>query len=813
MTSIHRHGSGVGKDMSETGEDRAPVSDADRRILVVDDDEDFADTMVQLLQMHGFEVETAHSIAAARRLLTAFTPRVALIDIRMGDGSGLDLATEIKTAHSGISCVMMTAYASVDTAVTALQEGAHDYLRKPFYTRELVSTINCSIERTALVQDRDRAEAALLERNLELEALNARLESLVTSMQTISASGSTGELCRALASQAVRLTGAQRGSVRLRLDDGQIIESVEGDREERSRHHAGPQPAAAESADAVGEELEMALLSADQDRIGTVRVQSAAGRSLTLRDHELLEVLASHASEAIHRLQAMDRVSWSEARMRDIIDNSPSMISLQDLEGRFLLVNLRFEEWLGVRGEDSVGRMAAEALTEETARLFDGDLAGGDLRRGERHSEVAIAFADGTMHTLSLTRFPVRSPDGRLQSVGTIATDVTEHRLAEEHLRQAHKMEALGQLTGGVAHDFNNLLAVIAGNLSLVRSEPPGTGELAELIEDAYEAAQTGSELTHRLLAFGRLQTLRPQRVNSRELVTKMSRVLTRTLGETVELVAQPADDLWPIRVDRSQLESCILNLALNARDAMPDGGVLRITAENAEWGGSDFSRPGSGRAGHYVVLTVADTGTGMDDDVLSSAVQPFFTTKPPGEGSGLGLSMVDGFVEQSGGHLEISSDPGRGTTVRVYLPRCPEHAGERTPIDVSAPDRGGRGERILIVEDQPKVRRLAGRILSRLGYDVLQSGTAADALDILAGSADVDLLFTDVVLPGGMSGVELADAALRRRPGLKVLYTSGYAPDRVLEKDHVDQGALLVRKPFQTEDLARIVRCALDRP
>ena len=213
------------------------------------------------------------------------------------------------------------------------------------------------------------------------------------------------------------------------------------------------------------------------------------------------------------------------------------------------------------------------------------------------------------------------------------------------------------------------------------------------------------------------------------------------------------------------------------------------------------------------MLFTVSDSGTGMDDDVLSRAVQPFFTTKSSGEGSGLGLSMVDGFVEQSGGRLEISSAPGRGTTVRVYLPRCPEHAAAGEPIEMPTPDRGGHGGRILVVEDQLKVRRLAGRILTRLGYDVLESGNAADALHILAGSADVDLLFTDIVLPGGMSGVELADEARRRRPGLKVLYTSGYAPESVLDKDRLDREAPLVRKPFQMEDLAKTVRCALDLP
>ena len=802
--------------MSLTDKDQVPgVPDAGR-ILVVDDDRDFADTVVHLLRLDGFEVETAHSMAAARQALERFAPLVALVDIRMGDGSGLDLAAEIRTAYPDVSCVMMTAYASVDTAVTALQEGANDYLRKPFFTRDLLSTIRRCIERNALVQERDRAEAALRERNSELEALNARLESLVETMRTLSGSQTIRDLCDALAKQAVTLAGAERSTVSLALKDGDLIEASAGDDEAglpgRAAAPSGnpeEQPVAAAFADSIGQGLEMPLLRDDQQPMGALRVDGASGQILTLQDRDLLEILASHASEAVHRLQALERVSWSEARMRDIIDNSPSMIALQDLDGRFLLVNKQFEEWHGLPGDASVGRMASEVLTGETAELFDGEPIG----HGERHREVCLTLADGAAHTLSLTRFPVHAPDGRLSSVGTIATDVTERRLAEQQLRQAQKMEALGQLTGGVAHDFNNILAVIAGNLSLARPETAGMGDLAEIVEDAFEAAQTGAELTNRLLAFGRLQALQPQRVDSRDLVTKMSRVLTRTLGETVELVARADDDLWPIQVDPSQLETCLLNLALNGRDAMADGGILRITAENAEFDDSGTPGTDTEKSGQYVLFTVADTGTGMDDDVIGRAVQPFFTTKRSGHGSGLGLSMVDGFVEQSGGRLEISSTPGIGTTVRVYLPRCLDRTRAPAPVDASAPDRGGQGERILIVEDQPKVRRLADRMLTRLGYRVLQSESAIDALDVLDDATDIDLLFTDVVLPGGMSGVELADEARRRRPGLKVLYTSGYAPELVLDKDHADQRTMLVRKPFQSEDLAQSIRHALDQP
>ncbi|MDH3772284.1 MAG: PAS domain S-box protein, partial [Nitrospirota bacterium] len=360
---------------------------------------------------------------------------------------------------------------------------------------------------------------------------------------------------------------------------------------------------------------------------------------LTQEDHELTQILVSYASEAVHLLQALDRVSWSEARLRDIIDHSPSLISLQDLAGRFLIVNQRFEEWHGHRHQDVVGKTANDILSANAARLYGpgGDQAG----NGEQmvDEEIEISFADGSLHSLLMTRFPVRAGDGRLIGIGTIATDVTERRNAEEHLRQAQKMEALGQLTGGVAHDFNNLWAVIYGNLSLIGHDLQGPPELLELLEDASAATQAGADLTHRLLAFGRRQTLHPQPTDTRELLVKMFRVLQRTLGEAIVIEAGLNDELWPIEVDRSQLETSLLNLALNARDAMPEGGALRIAAQNV-------TRDGDVASGPFVMITVSDTGAGMAADVLARAVQPFFTTKSVGRGSGLGLSMVYGFAQ-----------------------------------------------------------------------------------------------------------------------------------------------------------------------
>jgi signal transduction histidine kinase/ActR/RegA family two-component response regulator len=425
--------------------------------------------------------------------------------------------------------------------------------------------------------------------------------------------------------------------------------------------------------------------------------------------------------------------------------------------------------------------------------------------------EIEVPFADGKLHAVLVTKFPVLGATGRPTGVGTIATDVTDSRRAEEQLRQSQKTEALGQLTGGVAHDFNNLLAVISGNLDLMKDDLEGDPDLAELLEDALSSAQSGAELTHRLLAFGRRQTLHPQATDAGELVMGMSRMLERTLGETIETRWVLNEGLWPVEVDRNQLETSLLNLVINARDAMAEGGVLTIETANATLDRGAALAQDAAVPGDYVVVSVTDTGTGMAPEIVEKAIQPFFTTKDVGHGSGLGLSMVYGFVKQSGGHLDISSSAGQGTAVRLYLPKAETNAreGETQAPGPAATD--GSGERILVVEDKADVRRLATRILTRLGYEVLEAADGKSALESLAAGPKVDLLFTDVVLPGRISGADLAKEAQARHPELKVLYTSGYANNAALEYGSSRDEVRFIKKPFAKEGLARMVRRALE--
>jgi PAS domain S-box-containing protein len=386
---------------------------------------------------------------------------------------------------------------------------------------------------------------------------------------------------------------------------------------------------------------------------------------------------------------------------------------------------------------------------------------------------------------------------------------------AEARLHQAQKMEAVGQLTGGVAHDFNNILQVILGNLEVVRRLAPASEPvLRGCIDAALQATQTAAQLTHRLLAFSRLQPLEPAVLDVNALIAEMAELIRHTLGETIVVDTRLADGLWPTFADRNQLESALLNLVVNARDAMPEGGRLALETGNVG------IAPGDGDdvpPGEYIVLSVADTGCGIPQALLAKVFEPFFTTKETGKGSGLGLSMVYGFVKQSGGQVRIHSVESAGTTVRMYLPRS-EALPERKPAPAAAPAAlpGARaGETVLVVEDNPAVRRHGVNALESFGYRVIEAPDGATALALLDApdAPRVDLLFTDVVLPNGMSGRELADAVRARRGvGLPVLFTTGYARDAIVHNGRLDPDVRLLGKPYNLESLAKSVRQAIDR-
>jgi signal transduction histidine kinase/ActR/RegA family two-component response regulator len=428
---------------------------------------------------------------------------------------------------------------------------------------------------------------------------------------------------------------------------------------------------------------------------------------------------------------------------------------------------------------------------------------------------LALAAALSVLLEISTRRF-VHDLQARAVE---LEGEIKRRRETEATLQQSQKMEAIGQLTGGIAHDFNNLLTVILGNLdSMKRQLGRATSEqtIAALsavfdrqIQMAMQAARNAAKLTHRLLAFARRQPLEPARIDCNRLISDMSELLRRTLGETVHLETVLAGGLWPTFADHSQLESALLNLAVNAQHAMPDGGRLTIETANTYLDGAYASRFGDISEGQYVQVSVCDTGTGIPADILDRVFEPFFTTKAPEAGSGLGLAMVHGFVKQSGGHVRIYSEVGHGTTVKIYLPRMREaDAKARSPNEATPAqppiERAHSGETILLVEDNASVRDYAQQALVELGYLVLTAGDAEEAMSVVDRADRIDLMFTDVVLPGGVSGRALSERVLAKRPDLPVLYTTGYTRNAIVHHGRLDPDVQLLNKPYNQQDLAR---------
>ena len=567
------------------------------------------------------------------------------------------------------------------------------------------------------------------------------------------------------------------------------------------------------------------------DAAGAFLGYRGLGRDVTARVHteeRLREVNAELQSEIAERRQAEEALKQarnelerrveertrdlhaSERRFRDFAEASADWFWEMDADLRFTYMSENVERLAGVSPEWHYGKTRTEILGDDYDRDSWADhLQTLQERRPFRNFEY---FRDGQgaePKWLRTSGLPVFDGDGAFVGYRGTGSDITEQKLAEERLRtseeklvRAQKMEAVGQLTGGVAHDFNNLLAVISGTVEFLHDEI-GDNPLLDTID---HATRRGAELTQRLLAFSRQQALQPQSIDLAELIPVFHDLLDRTLGEPVEILTDIEEGLWPVTADPGQLENALLNLSINARDAMPDGGVLEIGCSNIVLQEDDHRISDEVAAGDYVQIAVRDTGTGMPEEVLEHAFEPFYTTKDVGEGSGLGLSMVYGFARQSGGDAIIESEPGRGTVIRLFLPRSDKNlASDERKQNIGL--KRGRGEVILVLEDDPDVRSLVVAALEGLGYRVLEAGDASTAMQVLEDEADsIDLLLSDVVLPGGTSGPELAAKAKELYPRIKIVLMTGYASDLYATDKAPDIGQALLTKPFRRADLATVI-------
>jgi PAS domain S-box-containing protein len=493
-----------------------------------------------------------------------------------------------------------------------------------------------------------------------------------------------------------------------------------------------------------------------------------------------------------------------EERQR-IFETSQDLILVTDTKGTFVQVSPSSMAILGIRPDEMVGHSATEFIHPDDLDSTRQEMR--SARRGHlmRNFETRYVHKEG--HAVNLSWMGTWSEPVRRHFF--VGRDLTEKQAAEAHLRQAQKMDAVGQLTGGVAHDFNNILTVITGTIGILSdavANDPQMSAIARMIDDA---AERGASLTKHLLAFARKQPLQPREIDVDTLVLETIKLLRPTLGEQIQISPQLRQDSWPALVDPNQLTTAILNLALNARDAMPSGGKLVVETSNVylDEGYAAMNRDVS--VGNYVMVAVSDTGSGISPENLERVFDPFFTTKEVGKGTGLGLSMVFGFVKQSNGHIKIYSEVGHGTTVKIYLPRATGLSDTAVESMASMSVEGGN-DTILVVEDDTLVRRYVITQIQSLGYKTLEASRASEALEIIDGAEHIDLLFTDVIMPGSMNGRQLVDAAIVRRPGLKTLFTSGYTENAIVHHGRLDTGVLLLAKPYRKSDLARMIRTAL---
>jgi len=514
-------------------------------------------------------------------------------------------------------------------------------------------------------------------------------------------------------------------------------------------------------------------------------------------------------SETVHditeRKQTRQALDQEIEERRRIFETSNDLILVTDTSGNFIQVSPSVTAILGYQPSDMIGHSAVEFIHAEDLEHTRKEMRAARRGQSKRSFETRYVNKEGKAVALNWTG----TWSEPVQRHFFIGRDLTEKQAAEAQLRHAQRMDAVGQLTGGVAHDFNNILTVITGTIGILReavADQPQLVTIADLID---EAAERGANLTKHLLAFARKQPLQPLEIDVNALVLESAKLLHPTLGEHIEIAPLLAEDAWTALVDPNQLTTAVLNLALNARDAMPNGGKLAIETGNVVLDESYANMHSELAPGNYVMIAVSDTGSGIPAALLERVFEPFFTTKEVGRGTGLGLSMVFGFVKQSGGHIKIYSEEGHGTSVKIYLPRAIGLQQTTAEALVSRTVEGGK-ETILVVEDDTMVRRYVMTQIESLGYTTLEAANASEALRVVDEVPAIDLLFTDVIMPGGMNGRQLVEEALRRRPDLKTLYTSGYTENAIVHHGRLDSGVLLLVKPYRKAELARMIRLAL---
>ena len=753
------------------------------RILYVEDSRADAELSLHILKKAGFEiradiVETREEFTAR---LKANTYDVVISDQHLSTWTGIEVFEHSRALGFNIPVILVTGTLNDEMAAQFAKRGLTDYVLKDRLAR-LPLVLRRALEQKALREERDRAHESILQLAAIVESsddaiIGKTLDGTITSWNAGAERIYGYSANEALGRSISILVPPDRAE-----EIPQILEKLK-----RGEHVRNYETVWVRK---DGKRIDTSVTtSLVKDSSGKLTGVSIIGRDITER---------KRAEEALIKL-------------RKAVDTSGEVIFMTDREGVITFVNPEFTRLYGYTEQEVVGKTTPRVLKsgsrspEEYASFWKAIL---DKRVGKE--EWVNKTKDGRLVNIENATNPILDEQGDITGFLAIQRDITERKVLEGQLRQAQKMEAVGRLAGGIAHDFNNLLTIIAGYSDMMLSRLAADDPLRAHVSEIRIAGDRAASLTRQLLAFSRQQVLAPQVLDLNAVVANMDKMLRRLIGEHIDLVTVCEKRLWHVKADPGQLEQVIMNLAVNARDAMPKGGKLTLETANVELDGAYARAHVAVKPGRYIMLAVSDTGCGMDSETQSHLFEPFFTTKERGKGTGLGLSTVYGIVKQSGGNVWVYSELGRGATFKVYLPQVDEPLEEPRPVEARAvPARAT--ETVLVVEDEVSVRSLVRGVLESRGYRVLEACHGADALSISdQHGGPIHLLLTDVVMPE-MSGRDLASRVMPRRPEIRVLYMSGYTDDAIVHNGVLDAGTAFLQKPFTPDALARKVREVLD--
>lgn len=835
---------------------RAAASQKGVHILVVEDSPTQAEGLKHLLQEFRYRVTVARNGRLALEAARRDHPTLVISDIVMPEMDGFSLCKRLKSEDrlKDVPVILMTSLSAPEDVMKGLEAGADNFIRKPFDDRYLISRIEYILsnrklrasskvgvemeivlagQKHRITSERQQILDLLISTYEEAVHLNAQLQQQQEQLAALAADleRKVQERTAALVAEVAERTRAE-AEFRVLLEAAPAaIVQVDGEGRIMLVNAQTEQMFGYERHELLGQPVE--LLVPDRFRETHIRQRrdylTAPAPRLTRTDLNLhgrrkngeefpAEITLSPivreggiwVTAVIRDVSERQRAEQTMRRLALIVESSDDAIISTDLGGRILSWNEAATRIFGYTHAEAHDRNASVLAPEEEKPWFSEGLKRAGRGEGLKISDAIAMTKSGSRIEVSVTMSPIRDAAGIVAGVSAIVRDISERRRLEEQLRQSQKMEAIGSLAGGIAHDFNNLLGVIlgAGELALLRLQDDDA--VRKYVLQMRRAAERAASLTRQLLAFSRRQSLEPRVLDLNVILREMEKMLRRLIGENIDLETTFEPNLSRTMADPGQIEQVIMNLVVNARDAMPRGGKLTITTANVELDEEYARQHAEVEPGAYVRLTVSDTGMGMPPEVRARIFEPFFTTKEEGKGTGLGLSTVYGIIKQSGGHIWVYSEVGKGTTFKVYLPCIFTETVAERPMNAAA-NAGHGTETILLVEDADDLRELAAEFLEGSGYKVLSAATGAEALDIAERySGLIHVLVTDVIMPG-MSGAELATQLVQRRPTLKVIYASGYTAGEIGHHGVLDAGLVLVEKPYTRVGLTRKIREVLD--